>query len=67
MQIKDGNSLQVKHIITRFFLLQLFICFTIDAIIKYLNEKKCDIVFMLWGAHAQKKGSSIKNSVSSNI
>ncbi|GAA5817761.1 hypothetical protein MFLAVUS_011314 [Mucor flavus] len=33
-----------------------------DAIIRYLNEKKCDIVFMLWGAHAQKKGSSIKNS-----
>lgn len=34
-----------------------------DAIIKYLNEKKANIVFMLWGSHAQKKGSRINKSV----
>ncbi|KAI8876703.1 uracil-DNA glycosylase [Backusella circina FSU 941] len=33
-----------------------------DAVIKYLNEKKSNIVFILWGAHAQKKGASIKQS-----
>lgn len=36
----------------------------LDAIIKYLNEKKSNLVFMLWGAHAQKKGSTINKSVS---
>ncbi|KAI7888388.1 uracil-DNA glycosylase-like protein [Mucor mucedo] len=30
-----------------------------DAIIKYINERKSNVVFMLWGAHAQKKGSTI--------
>ncbi|CAO0803609.1 unnamed protein product [Mucor circinelloides] len=33
-----------------------------DAIIKYLNEKKANIVFMLWGSHAQKKGARINKS-----
>ncbi|CAG8487452.1 10122_t:CDS:2 [Ambispora gerdemannii] len=33
-----------------------------DAIIQYLNEKKNNIVFMLWGAHAQKKGKNINKS-----
>ncbi|KAI8378674.1 uracil-DNA glycosylase-like protein [Choanephora cucurbitarum] len=32
-----------------------------DAIIKYLNEKKSNIAFMLWGSHAQKKGARIDN------
>ncbi|RUS18622.1 uracil-DNA glycosylase-like protein [Endogone sp. FLAS-F59071] len=30
-----------------------------DAVINYLNEKKSGLVFMLWGNHAQKKGSKI--------
>ncbi|ORX55002.1 uracil-DNA glycosylase [Hesseltinella vesiculosa] len=30
-----------------------------DAIIDYLNTKKANIVFMLWGSHAQKKGAKI--------
>ncbi|KAI9026643.1 uracil-DNA glycosylase-like protein [Phycomyces nitens] len=30
-----------------------------EAIINHLNEKKKGIVFLLWGAHAQKKGSRI--------
>ncbi|KAL1927475.1 hypothetical protein VTP01DRAFT_3712 [Rhizomucor pusillus] len=30
-----------------------------DAIITHLNEKKANIVFMLWGAHAQRKGAKI--------
>lgn len=38
-----------------------------DAIIKYLNEKKANIVFMLWGSHAQKKGARINKSVRSAI
>lgn len=33
-----------------------------DAIIKYLNEKKSSIVFVLWGSYAQKKGSSINKT-----
>ncbi|SAM09056.1 hypothetical protein [Absidia glauca] len=33
-----------------------------DAIINYLNEKKSNLVFMLWGAHAQKKGAKINSS-----
>ncbi|CEP12418.1 hypothetical protein [Parasitella parasitica] len=33
-----------------------------DAVIKYLNEKKANIVFMLWGSHAQKKGARINKS-----
>ncbi|KAI9355262.1 uracil-DNA glycosylase-like protein [Pilaira anomala] len=33
-----------------------------DAIIRYLNEQKSNLVFMLWGSHAQKKGASIKSS-----
>ncbi|CAO3675984.1 unnamed protein product [Umbelopsis vinacea] len=33
-----------------------------DAVINYLNEKKSGIVFMLWGAHAQKKGAKINKS-----
>ncbi|OAD79627.1 hypothetical protein PHYBLDRAFT_130035 [Phycomyces blakesleeanus NRRL 1555(-)] len=32
-----------------------------EAIINHLNEKKKGIVFLLWGAHAQKKGSKIDN------
>lgn len=34
-----------------------------DAIINYLNTKKSNIVFMLWGAHAQKKGARINKEV----
>ena len=30
-----------------------------DAIIQYLNERKENIVFLLWGGFAQKKGSCI--------
>ena len=30
-----------------------------DAVIRLLAEKKEDLVFMLWGAYAQKKGSFI--------
>lgn len=30
-----------------------------DAIIKILSEKKTNLVFMLWGAYAQKKGELI--------
>ncbi|CEG68554.1 Putative Uracil-DNA glycosylase [Rhizopus microsporus] len=33
-----------------------------DAVIQYLNTKKSHIVFMLWGSHAQKKGSKIDKS-----
>lgn len=34
-----------------------------DAIITHLNEKKANIVFMLWGAHAQRKGAKIDKKV----
>ncbi|CAG8439253.1 6546_t:CDS:2 [Diversispora eburnea] len=30
-----------------------------DAVIQYLSEKKMGLVFMLWGAHAIKKGKSV--------
>jgi uracil-DNA glycosylase len=30
-----------------------------DAVIKYLNDKKSGLVFMLWGNHAIKKGKNI--------
>ncbi|KAI8380226.1 uracil-DNA glycosylase-like protein [Blakeslea trispora] len=30
-----------------------------DAVINHLNERKSNIVFMLWGSHAQKKGARI--------
>ncbi len=30
-----------------------------DAVIKSLNEQKKDLVFLLWGAYAQKKGAII--------
>ncbi|KAI8063503.1 uracil-DNA glycosylase-like protein [Gongronella butleri] len=30
-----------------------------DAVIDYLNTKKSNIVFLLWGSHAQKKGGKI--------
>ncbi|KAG0191423.1 uracil DNA glycosylase [Apophysomyces sp. BC1034] len=33
-----------------------------DAVIQHLNEKKANIVFLLWGAHAQKKGAKINGS-----
>ncbi|KAI8583452.1 hypothetical protein K450DRAFT_223748 [Umbelopsis ramanniana AG] len=33
-----------------------------DAVINYVNEKKSGVVFMLWGAHAQKKGAKINKS-----
>ncbi|KAI8086312.1 uracil-DNA glycosylase-like protein [Halteromyces radiatus] len=33
-----------------------------DAVIDYLNEKKSNIVFLLWGSHAQKKGAKINKS-----
>ncbi|KAI8985076.1 uracil-DNA glycosylase-like protein [Pilobolus umbonatus] len=33
-----------------------------DAIIKYLSDNKANIVFILWGAHSQKKGSRIDSS-----
>ncbi|CAO3683592.1 unnamed protein product [Umbelopsis ramanniana] len=33
-----------------------------DAVINYVNEKKTGVVFMLWGAHAQKKGVKINKS-----
>ncbi|KAI8388182.1 uracil-DNA glycosylase-like protein [Radiomyces spectabilis] len=33
-----------------------------DAVIKYLNEHKAHIVFLLWGAHAQKKGAGINKA-----
>ncbi|KAG2172453.1 hypothetical protein INT44_006626 [Umbelopsis vinacea] len=33
-----------------------------DAVINYVNEKKSGVVFMLWGAHAQKKGVKINKS-----
>ncbi|KAI8336281.1 uracil-DNA glycosylase-like protein [Chlamydoabsidia padenii] len=33
-----------------------------DAVINYLNEKKSNLVFMLWGSHAQKKGAKINKS-----
>ena len=33
-----------------------------DRIIKELNEKKRNLVFLLWGSHAQKKGENIDRS-----
>ena len=30
-----------------------------DAVIHWLNEKQINVVFLLWGANAQKKGSFI--------
>ncbi|CAH8539874.1 unnamed protein product [Dicrocoelium dendriticum] len=30
-----------------------------DAVIRYLSKEKSHLVFMLWGAHAQKQGSGI--------
>lgn len=32
-----------------------------DAVIKYLDNSCNNIVFLLWGAYAEKKGSVIKN------
>ncbi|KAI9478462.1 MAG: uracil-DNA glycosylase-like protein [Benjaminiella poitrasii] len=33
-----------------------------DAVINYLNEKKSNLVFILWGSHAQKKGAKINKN-----
>ncbi|KAI9302945.1 uracil-DNA glycosylase-like protein [Cunninghamella echinulata] len=33
-----------------------------DAVINYINEKKSNVVFLLWGSHAQKKGAKINKS-----
>ena len=33
-----------------------------DAVIRVISEKKKDVVFMLWGAYAQKKGEIIDRS-----
>lgn len=33
-----------------------------DAVIRHISEEKQDVVFMLWGAYAQKKGSIIDES-----
>ena len=33
-----------------------------DMVIKHISEKKNDIVFLLWGAYAQKKGMIIDKS-----
>lgn len=33
-----------------------------DAVIKTLNDKKEGVVYMLWGAYAQKKGNQINQS-----
>jgi len=33
-----------------------------DAVIKLIDAKKENVVFMLWGAYAQKKGSIIDKS-----
>ena len=30
-----------------------------DQAIKYINDQKEDVIFILWGAHAQKKGKTI--------
>jgi len=30
-----------------------------DAVIKYLSDERSDLVFLLWGSYAQKKGSVI--------
>ncbi len=30
-----------------------------DQAIKYINDQKEDVIFILWGAHAQKKGKAI--------
>ena len=30
-----------------------------DAVIRWINSNSSGVVFMLWGAYAQKKGSSI--------
>ena len=32
-----------------------------DRIIEVLNEQSCPVVFILWGAYAQKKGSIVNN------
>lgn len=62
MQIKDGNISQVRfNIATGLSSIHLLY---VDAVIQYLNTKKSHIVFMLWGSHAQKKGSKIDKSVS---
>lgn len=33
-----------------------------DAVIRHISEEKQEVVFMLWGAYAQKKGSIIDDS-----
>lgn len=33
-----------------------------DAVVRVLNEKKKNLVFILWGAYAQKKGATIDTS-----
>lgn len=33
-----------------------------DSIIEQLNENKEDVIFLLWGAHAQKKGANIDDT-----
>jgi uracil-DNA glycosylase len=33
-----------------------------DAVIRMLNQEKTDLVFLLWGAYAQKKGSMIDSN-----
>jgi uracil-DNA glycosylase len=33
-----------------------------DSAVKYLAENKANLVFMLWGAYAQKKGEIINRS-----
>ncbi|KAH8870328.1 Uracil-DNA glycosylase [Schistosoma japonicum] len=33
--------------------------FITDAAIRYLNKNRCNLVFMLWGASAQKQGQSL--------
>lgn len=33
-----------------------------DSVIKHISEEKEDVVFMLWGAYAQKKGAIIDES-----
>lgn len=38
---------------------------SIDAVISTISEKKAHVVFMLWGAHAQRRASKINKSVSS--
>ncbi|CAH8572829.1 unnamed protein product [Heterobilharzia americana] len=36
--------------------------FLTDAAIRYLNKKRSNLVFMLWGANAQKQGQSIDHN-----